>query len=306
MRYEVFLVLALLVLTSCQGTGFGTNQTGLKDYSRIDPVTGEVIPIKNSTFNLSIPTVKPVFIPVFNRTLRIASFNSEEFGVTKLENKPVITAMGEVLDDYDIIAFQEVVDESQTAFPKFIRENMPYYDYVISGRAGRDKHKEQMAFIYHKFVRLKEVITYPDENDYFEREPLIGFFQIETYDFILIQVHINPDDAQQETNHLKEVVDYARLYFEDNDVIILGSMYADNPYYTPGTALQGYNWLIPDNADTTSTLDHVSYDRIIITPSFYGLLGGCGVDDFSEKLNYDYDLVRAVSGHYAVFCVLEV
>jgi predicted extracellular nuclease len=64
-------------------------------------------------------------------------------------------------------------------------------------------------------------------------------------------------------------VEDASKYFDEPDVILLGDLNADCSYYDEDSIdplRTGYEWLVPNNADTNvSDSTSCAYDRIIVT-----------------------------------------
>ncbi len=69
--------------------------------------------------------------------------------------------------------------------------------------------------------------------DVFRREPFIATFKARggSFDFVLIAIHTDPDEAAQEISHLPGVVEYAKgSYRGEGDFIVLGDLNADCSY----------------------------------------------------------------------------
>jgi deoxyribonuclease-1/deoxyribonuclease-1-like protein len=131
-------------------------------------------------------------------------------------------------------------------------------------------------------------------------------FYIYSFDFVLIQVHIKPTDAQEEIKHLRDVVEYARSYYGDSDIFIIGDLNADCSYYKPGLYLNDYHWVIPDSADTTTSKTHCAYDRIITIEDYSHMIKRSGVDNYGDDGITDLDLIKAISDHYPIYMELEI
>lgn len=282
----------VLLLTGC-GVDFDTeiNET-FKDYSKID----------NELENITLDSNNTIVMDVKDTTredLVIGSFNVQVFGVTKMENPKVKSALINIIDDYDIIAIQEIRDKSGTAFRELM-EGLPDYDYVISDRLGRTSSKEQYAFIY-KGVNVSKPEVYPDDADIFEREPYMVFVEVSDFDCVLIQVHIKPDDAQYEIRALESVVEYAKEVYQDKDIFIVGDLNGDCVYYDGGE-LKDYYWLIDDEEDTTTGNTDCAYDRIISVYRYPDtFIKEVGVDRIDEDEATNPELLEAISDHFPIF-----
>jgi len=301
----ISLLLVLITLSACtEDPDTNINETDFKDFSNITVKNKTDIANMSGQFD-DINNIIEDDYDFTNKSIMVGAFNVQIFGVTKARNEFVMGALGNIIDDYDILAFQEIRDESQTSFEKLMLEELPEYNYKLSPRLGRTSSKEQYAFIYRTGIIVEDEMVYDDYNDVFEREPYMAKFTVGTYDFVLIVIHIKPTDAQEEIRHLQEVIDFTRGYYKDNDVFIIGDLNADCSYYEPGTYLTQYEWLIKDDADTTTSLSHCAYDRII-SISKNNLVVDSGVDRFDLDEAKDEELVKAISDHYPIYMELFI
>ena len=227
-------------------------------------------------------------VPQVSDTLKIATWNVQIFGKTKYNKPDVRAAIVDELRDYDIIAFQEIRDASETYFPKLMEE-LPSYNYVVSTRLGRTSSKEQYAFIYKKGIELVECHVFNDSEDVFEREPFIATFRTGNYSFDLVQIHTKPDDAENEIDELMEIR-------TTTNQIWLGDFNADCSYYDE-TQEEPYNWIIPDSEDTTVKSTDCTYDRIVVTDELVPAVRSYHIDKLTE---YDYSFQVQISDHYPV------
>jgi hypothetical protein len=145
----------------------------------------------------------------------IATFNIQVFGETKRGKPEVMDALVAIADQFDIMAVQEIRDSS-LATPYVYLEAMntvgdETHMVSVGPRLGRTTSKEQYAFYYDmRFVQLVgKPETYPDADDVFEREPFAARFVAGGFDFVLLNVHVKPDDAEAEIRALGDVVVWA-------------------------------------------------------------------------------------------------
>ena len=83
--------------------------------------------------------------------IRIATFNIQVFGKTKLEKPEVMQVLAETVRRFDVVAIQEVRSTTDDIIPQFvdlINSTGRHYDFVIGPREGRTNSKEQYAFIF--------------------------------------------------------------------------------------------------------------------------------------------------------------
>src|SRR4030043_2249440 len=82
----------------------------------------------------------------------IGSFNVQVFGKAKREKPEVMDVIVAIIDDFDLIALQEIRDVSLETIP-FLQEKLDEYNhssfaFVESPRLGRSSSKEQYVFFY--------------------------------------------------------------------------------------------------------------------------------------------------------------
>lgn len=198
-------------------------------------------------------------------TTTIGTWNVQIFGKHKIENETIKKNIEDIISQFDLLAFQEIRDESETAFP-LMMSDLPKYSYIISPRLGRSNIKEQYAFIYNpeKFKFIKSEVWY-DSNDNFEREPFIAEFENNKNEkIVFIQIHTKPDDATQEIKSLHMVKDNVELIYNTSNIIILGDLNGDCNYYQ-GDILIDTGMLVDEfqNTDTTVHDTDCAYDRIL-------------------------------------------
>ena len=99
-----------------------------------------------------------------NATLRIAAFNVQVFGKSKMSKADVVPVLVRILRRYDIVAVQEVRDASQTAVPALLDAvnaaatgadgagSDALYDVLVSDRLGATSSKEQYAWFFRPAV----------------------------------------------------------------------------------------------------------------------------------------------------------
>jgi len=259
-------------------------------------------------------------------SLLIGAFNVQNLGPAKVANKEVLRVIVGILERYDIILVEEIVDRDEKAFHVVLEElNRPYakpiFEAAISPRVGRSVAKEQFAFVYRKDkVSLLKEYLYPNTTDSFEREPYVATFKPKSRakgltSFTLIGVHIKPGAAVEELQHLHHVVE-ASVKKDTPDVAVLGDFNADCKYvakkYWPTIPLwtdKLYKWLIAHEVDTTTTPSDCTYDRIVLRGD--RIIRSVVEDSnlvfrFDEEMQLPINLTLAVSDHYPVQVTLDL
>lgn len=270
----------------------------------------------NQAGGVQTTTVAPP--PRGNDTIRIASFNIQVFGETKVSNPEVMPIIVEVLKNFDLIAVQEIraqTDVCQELVAQLNRDGRYRYDYVVGPRLGRSNSKEQYAYIYDLAsieVDRNQLYTIDDRNDLLHREPLVGWFRArgpaaqQAFTFSLVNVHTDPDEVDRELNVLDDVFIAVRDdQRKEDDVIMLGDFNAHN------TKL-GELGLLPNlvcvvNNTPTNTRGDKQYDNILFSRvSTTEFSGRGGVFDFLRQYNLSLEQALAVSDHLPVWAEFSV
>ena len=234
--------------------------------------------------------------------IEIASWNLEVFGQSKANNPGELSEIAEKISNYDIVAVQEIKDKNPGTAPYILQDEVEKYgEYgmVLSNRTGsfceeNPYASEQYAFFYNNdtIKQLESEHHYPDIDCDFSREPFAARFQSSQYDysFVLITLHVKPDDALNETKALVNVFEWAKFqYPAEEDFILLGDLNADCSYARSSELDElairngSYQWIIPDGTNTnTAESSSCAYDRMII--------GDGGSDEYLGSFSTDCEL----------------
>jgi endonuclease/exonuclease/phosphatase family metal-dependent hydrolase len=244
-------------------------------------------------------------------TIRVFSFNIQIFGKAKMAKPDVVNILADIVSLADVIAIQEVRTADIEPVERFMRSLPARYAYVIGPREGRGSSKEQYWIIYDTDkARVLATDTWSDPDDIFERNPFAVFFQTQdTFDFIIINNHIQPGNAYREINALPEVADYYRRNWQEPDILLVGDFNADGSYYDERLLREvfppeQYRIVITDEYDTSVAPSENTYDRIIITAAAAeDYAEKSGVLRFDELYAFDQYPIRPrdVSDHYPVW-----
>ncbi|XP_069343115.1 deoxyribonuclease-1 isoform X2 [Eulemur rufifrons] len=260
--------------------------------------------------------------------LRIAAFNIQTFGETKMSNATLSNYIVQILSRYDVALVQEVRDSHLTAVGKLLdklNQDAPdTYHYVVSEPLGRNSYKERYLFVYRPDqVSVLDSYYYDDGcepcgNDTFSREPAIVKFSspfTEVREFAIVPLHAAPADAVAEIDALYDVYLDVRQKWDMEDIMLMGDFNAGCSYVTPShwpsirlRTNSAFQWLIPDSADTTVTSTHCAYDRIVVSGSvLQGAVvpGSAAPFDFQATYGLSDQLALAISDHYPVEVTLK-
>ena len=250
-------------------------------------------------------------------TAKIAAFNIQVFGEAKSQKEDVMAVLTKIVREFDIVLIQEIRDASEQTIPNFVEKinqmEGPNYSFISSERLGRTTSKEAYAYVYNtetvQFIQGSDYV-YNDVNDVFEREPYIASFKISSFDFVLVGIHIKPDDAYNEIGNLTLVVSSIQAAKpNEKDIIVMGDFNADGTYFDEDDTsnlfkASEYKWLIPNAMDTMVKTDY-TYDRIVVLDATFNHEYDANTArafyfDQVYGLN-NQTFVSEVSDHYPVF-----
>jgi len=212
------------------------------------------------------------------QTIRIASFNIQVFGQSKLSKKQIAQRLAQIVTQFDIVAVQEIRSKDQSLMPEFvgmINSRGSKYDFLISPRLGRTSSKEQYAFLY----RTSTVKPIPessyminDPQDLIHREPFVASFQAvsevkskQPFTFTLINIHTDPDEAEFEVAQLADVYrSVAEKNPQEDDIFILGDLNVNAGKLSALTRIPVLDSVleeVPTNTRGTRQYDHIILNR---------------------------------------------
>ncbi len=263
----------------------------------------------------NVPQVPPVSVDGrvgSDDTIKIASYNIQVFGKSKIDKPEVMNILANVARRFDVVAIQEVRSVDQTILPRFvdlINAEGAKYDYVIGPRLGRTSSKEQYAFVYDTTrVELDQgsVYTVDDSQDFLHREPLVARFRVrgspaeEAFTFQLVNIHTDPDETDIELDALADVFVAIQRAATEDDVILLGDLNVDEYHLGRLGQLPGIANAI--SGTTTNTRRNKMYDNLVFDGRHTGeFTGRTGVLDLMVEFGLSEDEALKVSDHFPVW-----
>ncbi len=274
-----------------------------------------------------MPTTKPTN---FSETIKIASWNIENFGKTKATDPDRMRIIAGILKDYDIIAVQEISNVKEMADPgcprneddcpghancNLIRnaleqylnqENGRDYSFVFSPQVKDERYlyiynPDKIKLISAELVNdstdsLPICDSSPDNTGKMVRQPFKAYFRADSFDFILLTAHTSPSINVQELEGLESFYRQTESGGEP-DIIVLGDLNADCGYLGPSDNISfrgpEYVWVVSDTADTTVSATDCAYDRIIFTNSTS--------EDYAGNWGIYTNVPKNVSDHYLIW-----
>lgn len=250
--------------------------------------------------------------PVAGDKVRLASFNIQVLGTSKMGKPEVVKVLADVIRHFDVVAIQEIRAKEQTIIEDLVAQvnaTGRSYDYVLGPRLGRTSSKEQYAFVFDAQrieVSRESVFTVPDPQDLLHREPLVASFRVrglppsEAFTFTLMNIHTDPDETDLELDALGDFFVQVQRSVADDDVIVLGDLNVDEYHLGKLGQLPGIGYAIsgvPTNTRGSKSYDNLVYDRRYTTEA----TGVSGVFNLLTEYQLTMDQALDVSDHMPVW-----
>ncbi len=251
-------------------------------------------------------------------TIKIASFNIQVFGQSKLAKPEVMNVLADIVRRFDVVAIQEIRSKQQDVMPRFvelINSTGRRYDFAISRPLGRTVSTEQYAFVFDTDrieIDRRSVYVVSDPSDLLHREPLVAGFRVrgpkpeEAFTFTLVDIHTDPDEVPEELDALYDV--YQRVRDDgrgEDDIIVLGDLNTDDQHRGAFARAPYITWAItntPTNVTRTKQYDNLLFHRDATT-EFAGVAGAL---DFPTEYRLAPDKAKEVSDHLPVWAEFSV
>ncbi|QDT25737.1 Endonuclease/Exonuclease/phosphatase family protein [Gimesia panareensis] len=306
------LALLLIGLLSGGAIHFGGKQ---------EQVTRWVKDFISSTVSSSTPAdwdATEIDLPRSDQTIRIASFNIQVFGVSKMSKPQVPQILARIIQQFDVVAIQEIRAQDQSFLDDFlniVNTGDHRYAYIVGARQGRTASKEQYAYFYNTDrIRVNEKWTYTviDKYDKLHRPPYVAHFQTlspsseNPFSFTLINIHTDPDETDQELNVLDDVYRVvANDGSQEDDVILLGDLNVDDQHLGELGRVADLMWTV--SKTPTNTRLSKQYDNILFSQhrsqEFTGI---SGVYDFKTRFKLSEKEALTVSDHLPVWAEFQI
>jgi endonuclease/exonuclease/phosphatase family metal-dependent hydrolase len=302
----------LLVLAGILGGG----GYFLKNY-RIEGLEQILLARRGAPSQASVNLMPP---PAERQTgvIRVASFNIQVLGNSKLSQPRVASLLSEVIRRFDIVAVQEIRAKTSDVLPRLIEminATGRHYDFVIGPRLGRTSSKEQYAFIYDSAsieVDRQNLYTVDDPTDRLHREPLVAWFRVrgplneQAFTFTCINIHTDPDETRTELDTLADVYRAVRDDGRrEDDIILLGDLNVDDHHLGRLGQIPDILWIlsgVPSNTRGDKLYDNMLFTKQATTE----FTGRAGVFDLIREFNLTMDEALQVSDHMPIWAEFSV
>ncbi|MGC4006376.1 MAG: endonuclease/exonuclease/phosphatase family protein [Pirellulales bacterium] len=251
-------------------------------------------------------------------TIRIASFNIQVFGESKLRKPDAMRVLVDLVHRFDVVAIQEVRATSDEILPRFVAElnaTGRRYDFVIGPREGRTSSKEQYAYVYDTATiecDRSSVFSAQNPNNLLHRTPLVASFRTrnappqQAFTFTCVNIHTDPDEVKTEVPALVEVVRAVREQLpNEDDIFLMGDLNADEAKLGPLLQIPNFTPIVsrtPTNTRGTEQYDNFFYPRDR-TPEY---TGRWGVVDFAQEYGLTLEQALQVSDHRPIWAEFGV
>jgi len=243
--------------------------------------------------------------------LKVASFNIQVLGKSKLKKPEVVDKLVKILSRYDIVFVQELRDKSGLAIKKLLSKLNEFssekYKSVVSKRLGLTSSKEQYVFFYRDNIELISTYQHVGPKKDFNRDPFAVLFAYYGRKFAFLGVHIDPDDVKKELNNLDDVYYEVSRKFKTNNIVLFGDFNADCSYLSSYSLKnldlkrsKNFIWYIDSTQDTTVSKTDCAYDRLISHKDFDYKIENVSVFNFINEYNLTYRNALKVSDHFPI------
>ncbi len=284
-------------------------------------VTRWVTDFVSSTISRSTPTdwnSTEIDLPRSDDTIRIATFNIQVFGQSKMKKPQVPQILARIIQQFDVVAVQEIRSQSQSFLDEFlnmINSNGHQYAYIVGTRQGRTASKEQYAYFYNtERIAVNERWTYTviDKYDKLHRPPYVAHFQTRVisnnnpFTFSLINIHTDPDETDQELNVLDDVYRVvANDGSQEDDVILLGDLNVNDQNLGELGMVPDLMWTV--SRTPTNTRQSKQYDNILFSRHrSQEFTGQSGVYDFKTRFKLTEEEALKVSDHLPIWAEFKI
>lgn len=318
----LFLGLALTLQAGCDPNGFDLDTGSNRSPEQSD--TNHSNGVANGSIGGSAKGVNGHLQSVQTPQLIIGSFNIQRFGKSKMSKPAVVEILTDVVRRHDILAIQELVDIDQVVIPAFlnlINADGSRYAAAVGPRQGfidpgkTKTNYEQSVFIYdtNSVELLGPTYAAYDRYRLMHRPPFVGHFRClearpnQAFSFVLLNVHIDPDDKHFEFKALQEIIGevYANHRGED-DFILLGDMNEAPHKYQKYQWMRNQRPMLPPEFKT-NTVGNKAYDNLVFDAGYTAeFRDHAGVMNLMDVYQLTLSQAQLVSDHFPVWGVFSV
>lgn len=306
------LPLILLAALGIGGYFFFTNYRleGLEDF-RVKPLGKATAPAGNAEPSPQVGIGD-------RKTIRIAGANFGPLDRQKLNHREVSARLAEIIRRFDVTAVQGIWGYNQAVVLDLLEQvnhGGKNYDFAISARVGREPVEKYSAYFFDRSILeidRSTVFEIADPGQVFLHKPLVAAFRVrgprpeEAFTFTLVNVEVDPTQAELELNLLADVFRAVRDDGRGEDDVLLVGSFGANPQNLGGlNRIPHLMWSIADRPTTTlgpATVDNILFE----SRATVEFAGRSGAMDLMSELNLTVRQAAQVSDHLPVWAEFSI
>jgi len=244
--------------------------------------------------------------------IRIATFNLNAFGESKLQKSAVVESIAMLIRKFDVVAVQHIQSRQQNILPELIdKVNISdrRYEYCIGPRVGPEGNQQQFAFIFDSDrieTDRQMLYTVEDPQQMLTFEPLVGWFRAKTvraseaFTFSLVNIRIDPLQEARERQALPDLLRSVRQDGRLEDDVILAGDFGCSEKELGALRRSGVVFAL-EGTPTTVTGEAMLDNIIVPARATDEFTGRAGVVDFLRQNNLSIDQAFQISTHMPVW-----
>jgi hypothetical protein len=252
------------------------------------------------------------------KTIRIAGANLGPLDRQKLNNREVSPRLAEIIRKFDVIAVQGIWGHNQEIVLDLleqVNQGGKNFDFAVSARVGREPVEKYSAFFFDRSILdidRSTVFEIADPGQVFLNKPLVAAFRVrgpkpeEAFTFTLVNVEVDPAQAELELDLLADVFRAVRDDGRgEDDVLLVGSFGADPEKLGGLKRIPHLMWSIADRPTTTfgtGAIDNILFD----SRATVEFAGRSGTMDLMSDLDLSVRQATLVSDHLPVWAEFSI
>eukprot|EP00931_Biecheleriopsis_adriatica_P029082 TRINITY_DN17313_c0_g1_i2.p1 TRINITY_DN17313_c0_g1~~TRINITY_DN17313_c0_g1_i2.p1 ORF type:complete len:585 (+),score=139.34 TRINITY_DN17313_c0_g1_i2:25-1779(+) len=210
-----------------------------------------------------------------------ASFNIQNYGVSKASRSAVLEALAAVIIRYDIVVIQELSHKPDDTWVcgEYTESSICDLQTAVNAQGSRSYSlrasprlgDEQFALFFERSkASFVDQATYPDTSGIHSRPPHAFLVRAGGKSLAIATTHTKPSDAKAEISDFPSISEWMHARFNADAFMIAGDFNADGSYFDEDSdwqgvlaAMPGYTLFTGNELDTTLASSSNTYDRII-------------------------------------------
>lgn len=252
------------------------------------------------------------------KTIRVASANLGPLDRQKLNNREISGRLADIIRGYDVVAVQGVWGHNQGIVLDLIEQinqGGKNYDFAIPARVGREPVEKYSAFFFDRSILeidRSTVFEVGDPGQVFLNKPLVAAFRVrgpkpeEAFTFTLVNVEVDPTQAELELNLLADVFRAVRDDGRGEDDVLLAGSFGADPENLGGLGrVPHLMWSIAERPTTTlgtSPVDNILFE----SRATVEFVGRSGTMDLMSQFDLSVRQASQVSEHLPVWAEFSI